>query len=231
MRLVEQSDVFVENLKTSTLHQIGIHETQLLDRNPRLLVLRIPPAGLTGDWANYTGFGAQFDGLSGFAQLDRPPRRRDGRDARRRCTWTPRPGRPARSRCWPRCTTAPRPGAASSSSSRRSRTCSTSSATRSSRCSSAASRRAPATAIPNRRRRASTRAAGEERWLAITVRDDDEWAALARVIGREDLLTDSRFARPCRPLRAPRRARPCHHRVDRPARTSWPRSTRCRQQV
>ena len=69
MRLVEQSDVFVENLKTSTLHQMGIHETQLLDRNPRMLVLRIPPAGLNGDWANYTGFGAQFDGLSGFAQL------------------------------------------------------------------------------------------------------------------------------------------------------------------
>ena len=35
MRLVEQSDVFVENLKMSTLHQIGIHESQLLDRNPR----------------------------------------------------------------------------------------------------------------------------------------------------------------------------------------------------
>src|SRR5262249_23393733 len=33
------------------------------------LVLRIPPAGLTGDWAGYTGFGAQFDGLSGFAYL------------------------------------------------------------------------------------------------------------------------------------------------------------------
>ena len=35
MRLVEQSDVFVENLKMSTLHQMGIHESQLLDRNPR----------------------------------------------------------------------------------------------------------------------------------------------------------------------------------------------------
>ena len=69
MRLVEHSDVFVENLKTSTLHQIGIHESQLLERNPQMLVLRIPPAGLTGDWADYTGFGAQFDGLSGFAYL------------------------------------------------------------------------------------------------------------------------------------------------------------------
>ena len=69
MRLVEQSDVFVENLKTSTLHQIGIHESQLLERNPRMIVLRAPAAGLNGDWADYTGFGAQFDGLSGFAQL------------------------------------------------------------------------------------------------------------------------------------------------------------------
>ena len=41
----------------------------LLDRNPRLVLLRLPPAGLTGDWAAYTGFGAQFDGLSGFAYL------------------------------------------------------------------------------------------------------------------------------------------------------------------
>ena len=30
---------------------------------------RVPPAGLTGDWASYTGFGAQFDGLSGFTYL------------------------------------------------------------------------------------------------------------------------------------------------------------------
>jgi crotonobetainyl-CoA:carnitine CoA-transferase CaiB-like acyl-CoA transferase len=68
-RLVEHSDVFVENLKSSTLHQLGIHESELLDRNPGMVVVRIPPAGLTGDWARYTGFGAQFDGLSGFAWL------------------------------------------------------------------------------------------------------------------------------------------------------------------
>jgi crotonobetainyl-CoA:carnitine CoA-transferase CaiB-like acyl-CoA transferase len=69
MRLVEKSDVFVENLKPATLHRLGIHESELLDRNPRLIVLRAPPAGLTGDWASYTGFGAQFDGLSGLISL------------------------------------------------------------------------------------------------------------------------------------------------------------------
>jgi crotonobetainyl-CoA:carnitine CoA-transferase CaiB-like acyl-CoA transferase len=69
LRLVAQSDVFVENLKSSTLHQLGIHETELLAANPRLIVLRLPPAGLSGDWAHYTGFGGQFDGLTGFASL------------------------------------------------------------------------------------------------------------------------------------------------------------------
>ncbi len=42
---------------------------------------------------------------------------------RRRRTWTPRPARPARSRCSPRCTIAPRSGAGSSSSCRRWKTC------------------------------------------------------------------------------------------------------------
>jgi crotonobetainyl-CoA:carnitine CoA-transferase CaiB-like acyl-CoA transferase len=68
-RLVAQSDVFVENLKMTTLHQMGLHETELLEANPRLIVLRIPPAGLSGDWSRYTGFGQQFDGLTGFAAV------------------------------------------------------------------------------------------------------------------------------------------------------------------
>ena len=69
MQLVAKSDVFIENLKASTLHQMGIHETELLKINPRLIVMRIPPAGLSGDWSHYTGFGAQFDGLTGLAAL------------------------------------------------------------------------------------------------------------------------------------------------------------------
>ncbi len=68
-RLVAESDIFVENLKSTTLHQMGIHETELLKANPRIIVLRIPPAGLSGDWAHYTGFGQQFDGLTGLASL------------------------------------------------------------------------------------------------------------------------------------------------------------------
>jgi crotonobetainyl-CoA:carnitine CoA-transferase CaiB-like acyl-CoA transferase len=69
LRLVAASDIFVENLKMTTLHQMGIHETELMKVNPQLILLRLPPAGLTGDWAHYTGFGGQFDGLTSLASL------------------------------------------------------------------------------------------------------------------------------------------------------------------
>ncbi len=69
MALVERSDVFVENFKASGLARMGIHTDVLLARNPRLVVLRLPPAGLAGDWSGYTGFGAQFDGLTSLLWL------------------------------------------------------------------------------------------------------------------------------------------------------------------
>jgi crotonobetainyl-CoA:carnitine CoA-transferase CaiB-like acyl-CoA transferase len=69
LRLVEQSDVLIESLKVSALHRMGIPEGDLLDRNPRLLVVRVPPTGLSGDWSGYKGLGAQFDGLGGLSWL------------------------------------------------------------------------------------------------------------------------------------------------------------------
>ena len=69
LRLAERSDVFVDNFKASGLDRIGIHTSELQARNPRLIVVRMPPAGLTGDWSGYTGFGAQFDGLTSLLWL------------------------------------------------------------------------------------------------------------------------------------------------------------------
>jgi crotonobetainyl-CoA:carnitine CoA-transferase CaiB-like acyl-CoA transferase len=37
-------------------------------------------------------------------------------------------------------------------------------------------------------------ARGKDRWLALAVSDDAEWAALARLMGREELIADPRFA-------------------------------------
>jgi crotonobetainyl-CoA:carnitine CoA-transferase CaiB-like acyl-CoA transferase len=64
MRLAEHCDVFVENFKASGLARMGIEVSELQARNPRLIILRLPPAGTTGDWSSYAGFGAQFDGLT-----------------------------------------------------------------------------------------------------------------------------------------------------------------------
>jgi crotonobetainyl-CoA:carnitine CoA-transferase CaiB-like acyl-CoA transferase len=69
MRLAEQSDVFIDNFKATGLERIGVDVSELRRRNPRLIIVRLPPAGLNGDWANYTGFGAQFDGLSGLLSV------------------------------------------------------------------------------------------------------------------------------------------------------------------
>lgn len=69
MRLAERCDVFVENFKASGLTRMGISVSELQARNPRLLILRMPPAGTTGDWSGYSGFGAQFDGLTGFLSI------------------------------------------------------------------------------------------------------------------------------------------------------------------
>jgi crotonobetainyl-CoA:carnitine CoA-transferase CaiB-like acyl-CoA transferase len=69
MRLAERSDVFVDNFKASGLARMGINLSELEARNPRLVIIRMPPTGLTGDWSGYTGFGAQFDGLTSLLWL------------------------------------------------------------------------------------------------------------------------------------------------------------------
>ena len=193
MRLVEHSDVFVENLKTSTLHQIGIHESQLLERNPRMLVLRIPPAGLTGDWADYTGFGAQFDGLSGFAHLighhdsemvETPP-----------TMYMDAATGPAGAFA----VLAALHYRAAEGRGQLIELAQIENAIAQfgdaflevqlggepQRTGNRDPEHAPQGVYPCR---------GEERWLAITARDDAEWAALARTIGRDDLVGDARFA-------------------------------------
>ncbi len=193
MRLVEQSDVFVENLKTSTLHQIGIHESQLLERNPRMIVLRAPAAGLNGDWADYTGFGAQFDGLSGFAQL---VGHHDSEMVETPATM------------YMDAATGPAGAFAVLAALHYRAAVGRGQLVELAQIENVLSQLGDAflevqlggdpQRIGNRDPEMAPQGVypcrGEERWLAITTRDDHEWAALARTIGREDLLADDRFA-------------------------------------
>lgn len=66
LKLVDSADVLIENFKASSFTSMGIHPSVLQARNPGLIIARLPPTGLTGDWSAYTGFGPQFDSISGF---------------------------------------------------------------------------------------------------------------------------------------------------------------------
>ncbi len=68
-RLVDASDLLVENNSVSTLDKLGIGWEALHARNPRLVCLRMPPMSLHGPYASYVGFGASFEALCGLTQL------------------------------------------------------------------------------------------------------------------------------------------------------------------
>ena len=68
-RLVEQSDVFVENNSAKVLAQLGLDHEELRRRNPRLITLRMPSLGLDGPYRDYIGFGAHMEALCGLSSL------------------------------------------------------------------------------------------------------------------------------------------------------------------
>ncbi|MGE0727179.1 MAG: CaiB/BaiF CoA transferase family protein [Acidimicrobiia bacterium] len=69
LRLVERSDVLVENNSAKVLDALGIGWDVLHARNPRLIVVRMPSIGLEGPYAHYVGFGAHVEALTGFTSL------------------------------------------------------------------------------------------------------------------------------------------------------------------
>ena len=75
--LIAQSDVVVENFVPGTLEKWGMGPTQLLERNDKLVIIRITGWGQTGPYASKPGFGSLIEGMSGFAAMtgfpDKPP--------------------------------------------------------------------------------------------------------------------------------------------------------------
>ncbi|MCP5029049.1 MAG: CoA transferase [Actinomycetia bacterium] len=69
LRLVEQSDVFVENNSAKVLDQLGLGWDVLHAHNPRLIAARLPSLGLEGPYSDYIGFGAHMEALSGLTSL------------------------------------------------------------------------------------------------------------------------------------------------------------------
>ncbi len=77
LQLAERMNVLVENFKPGTLERWGIGPDVLLQRNPRLVIVRVSGWGQTGLYAHKPGFGSLVEAMSGFAAMngfgDRPP--------------------------------------------------------------------------------------------------------------------------------------------------------------
>ena len=179
MRLAERSDVFIDNFKAAGLGPHGHRRRSSCGAESaadRRADARRP--GSSGDWSGYTGFGAQFDGLtgmlwfcghSGLRSRDQSGDHLHGRGLRARCRLRHR--RRA-------CATGPAPVAASSSNSTRARTSSTTSGTSSSTASWGWSRGGGATVTRGMRHRACTAATARTsgwRSRSVTTRRGALW--------------------------------------------------------
>jgi len=69
LRLVEECDVMVENNSVELLDKLGIGWDVLHERNPRLILVRMPSVGLEGPYRDYLGFGVNFEALVGLGAI------------------------------------------------------------------------------------------------------------------------------------------------------------------
>ena len=75
LKLVGKADVFVESFRPDTLEKMGLAPATLLERNPKLVVVRISGWGQTGPYRRRPGFGTLVEGISGFASFNGFPDR------------------------------------------------------------------------------------------------------------------------------------------------------------
>lgn len=75
LRLLDEADVLVENFRPGTLERLGLDPDVLLERNPRLVILRISGFGQDGPYAGRPGFATLAEAMSGFAAINGEPDR------------------------------------------------------------------------------------------------------------------------------------------------------------
>ena len=68
-RLIEVSDVLVENFSPRVIEQFGLDWDTVRGWNPRLIMVRMPAFGLDGPWRDRVGFAQTMEQISGMAWL------------------------------------------------------------------------------------------------------------------------------------------------------------------
>jgi len=193
LRLADLSDVFIDNFKAGGLARMGIHTGELRARNPRLVVVRMPATGLSGDWSGYTGFGAQFDGLTGMLWL---------------CGHRDSPLMTSPGTTYMDAASGPGAAFATIAALRYREGTGRGQLVEFDQsenilnhlgdvfvdCQLGVEPRRWGNRDPWRAPQGLYRCRGEDQWLAVSVGDDTAWRALAAAIGREDLGRDPRFA-------------------------------------
>ncbi len=72
-RLIDHADVFVENMRPSVKHRLGIGPETLCTRNPRLVYASLSGFGQGGPYAERPGVDQIAQGLSGIMSVTGPP--------------------------------------------------------------------------------------------------------------------------------------------------------------
>jgi crotonobetainyl-CoA:carnitine CoA-transferase CaiB-like acyl-CoA transferase len=70
MKLVTTAQVFVESFRPGTLEKMGLGPDVLLEKNPKLIIVRISGFGQEGPYRRRPGFGTLVEGMSGFASFN-----------------------------------------------------------------------------------------------------------------------------------------------------------------
>ncbi len=65
--LAAHFDVLIESFRYRYLEKLGVGPDRLLERNPKLVVVRVSGFGQTGPYARRPGFGTLVEAMSGFA--------------------------------------------------------------------------------------------------------------------------------------------------------------------
>jgi len=68
-RLLDRSDVAIENFSPRVMESLGVVYEELAARNPRLIMVRMPAFGLDGPWRDRVGFAQTMEQISGMAWL------------------------------------------------------------------------------------------------------------------------------------------------------------------
>ena len=70
LKMAGKADMLVESFRPDTLEKMGLGPDVLLEKNPKLVIVRISGWGQSGPYRRRPGFGTLVEGISGFASFN-----------------------------------------------------------------------------------------------------------------------------------------------------------------